>query len=45
MEQIDDTSRKYHLDPSILPNYKDIPKFRICDKTFGTHCTLKILIC
>jgi hypothetical protein len=36
MEQIDNTSRKYQLDLSILPNYKDIPRFRICDKTVGT---------
>jgi hypothetical protein len=42
MEQIDNTSRKYQLDLSILPNNKDISRFSICDKTFGTHCTLKI---
>jgi hypothetical protein len=31
MEQSDNTSRKYHLDLSILPNYKDIPRFRISE--------------
>ncbi len=44
MEQINNNSRKYQLDLSILRTYKDIPLFRICDKTFGTHCTLIILI-
>jgi hypothetical protein len=44
MEQVDNTFRKYQLDPSILPNYKDIPRFWICDKAFETPCTSKILI-
>jgi hypothetical protein len=37
MDQIDNTSRKYQLDLSILP--RDIPIFKICDQTSDSSDT------